>query len=422
MIAPGSKGWIAKFLQLIETNSLDLSTEKSDVEAYLFAKTGLFFGFPTRFIYIEDVNKDSWTADEHLKVLLFESLLFTYRKQNPAFDSKDFTEKLAAFYKAFKVHSLSSYLGYLLKDKTTDKLERILDKRVDVPKSILNSKSWFGHFNNTFIYLDVLLFEEFLKNETTPDYQELASISLGLIARSAHSDGVIDSNEKSLFDQFLLSADLDAKEKDVLRDEFKSGRWKSDFEAYSFTNLSFKKYLLHLSTLVICMSQKGVSVERRFLQQVLIWLNLEEKELEKALYITQEFILENNTKLNYLKDNSTVEKMADHVSKRWVKILGRNKEKLVVELKQSKELMALIRKSTSSELNAEEKEKVKTQFMDILKSMPALAIFLLPGGAILLPIILKIIPTLVPSAFRDNELDVENNTDQNIDTTPNENE
>jgi hypothetical protein len=309
-----------------------------------------------------------------------------------------------------------------LKDKATDKLERILDKRVDVPKSILDSKSWFGHFNNTFIYLDVLLFEEFLKNETAPDYQELASISLGLIARSAHSDGVIDSNEKSLFDQFLLSADLDSKEKDILRDEFKSGRWKSDFEAYSFSNLSFKKYLLHLSTLVICMSQKGVSVERRFLQQVLIWLNLEEKDLEKALYITQEFILENNTKLNYLKDNSTVEKMADHVSKRWVKILGRNKEKLVVELKQSKELMALIRKSTSSELSPEEKEKVKTQFMDILKSMPALAIFLLPGGAILLPIILKIIPTLVPSAFRDNELDVENNTDQNIDSTPNENE
>lgn len=422
MIAPGSKGWIAKFLQLIETDSLDLSTEKSDVEAYLFAKTGLFFGFPTRFIYVDEVNKDSWTADEHLKVLLFEALLFTYRKQYPDFDANDFTEKLADFYKEFKVHSLSSYLGYILKDKTTDKLERILDKRVDVPKSILDTKSWFGHFNNTFIYLDVLLFEEFLKNEKSPDYQELASVSLGLIARSAHSDGVIDSNEKSLFDQFLLSADLDSKDKDALREEFKSGRWKSDFETYSFTNLSFKKYLLHLSTLVICMSQKGVSIERRFLQQVLNWLNLEEKELEKALYITQEFILENNTKLNYLKDNSTVEKMADHVSKRWVKILGRNKEKLVVELKQSKELMALIRKSTTSELNAEEKEKVKTQFMDILKSMPALAIFLLPGGAILLPIILKIIPTLVPSAFRDNELDVENNTDQNNNATPNENE
>ena len=43
--------------------------------------------------------------------------------------------------------------------------------------------------------------------------------------------------------------------------------------------------------------------------------------------------------------------------------------------------------------------------MDIVKSMPALAIFLLPGGALLLPIVLKIIPNLVPSAFKDNELE-----------------
>ena len=68
-------------------------------------------------------------------------------------------------------------------------------------------------------------------------------------------------------------------------------------------------------------------------------------------------------------------------------------------------MVFLIRKSASEELTKEEKEKVKTQFMDIVKSMPALAIFLLPGGALLLPIVLKIIPNLVPSAFKDNELE-----------------
>ena len=100
-----------------------------------------------------------------------------------------------------------------------------------------------------------------------------------------------------------------------------------------------------------------------------------------------------------------MELMLDSVSKRWIKILGRNKDKLAQEIKQSKELVQLIRKSASEELSKEEKEKVKTQFMDIAKSMPALAIFLLPGGALLLPIVLKIIPNLVPSAFKDNELE-----------------
>jgi hypothetical protein len=68
-------------------------------------------------------------------------------------------------------------------------------------------------------------------------------------------------------------------------------------------------------------------------------------------------------------------------------------------------LMQLIRKSTKEELSKEEKELVKSQFLDIMKSMPALAIFMLPGGALLLPIVLRIIPDLIPSAFRDNELE-----------------
>ena len=99
--------------------------------------------------------------------------------------------------------------------------------------------------------------------------------------------------------------------------------------------------------------------------------------------------------------------MYGSLSKRWIKILGRNKDKLATELKQSKELVALIRKSTSTELTKEEKELVKTQFKDIVRSMPSLAIFMLPGGAVLLPLVLKIIPDLVPSAFRDNAIEKE---------------
>jgi len=65
----------------------------------------------------------------------------------------------------------------------------------------------------------------------------------------------------------------------------------------------------------------------------------------------------------------------------------------------------LIKKSTVQELTKEEKEQVKTQFMDIVRSMPTLAIFMLPGGALLLPLVLKIIPDLIPSAFRNNDIE-----------------
>ena len=83
----------------------------------------------------------------------------------------------------------------------------------------------------------------------------------------------------------------------------------------------------------------------------------------------------------------------------------RNKDKLGTEIKQSKDLIFLVKKSATQDLTKEEKELVKTQFKDIVKSVPALAIFMLPGGAVLLPLILKVIPDLVPSAFKENEID-----------------
>jgi hypothetical protein len=98
----------------------------------------------------------------------------------------------------------------------------------------------------------------------------------------------------------------------------------------------------------------------------------------------------------------------DGATERWKNILGRNKDKLAAELKDSKELMALIAKSTTSELSKEEKEQAKTQLKDLARTIPSLTIFLLPGGSLLLPIILKIIPDLVPTTFRSNQIEDEN--------------
>ena len=121
--------------------------------------------------------------------------------------------------------------------------------------------------------------------------------------------------------------------------------------------------------------------------------------------LTEYFIINNQDKIPLLDESSSLEKVYSNLSKRWIKILGRNKDKFLTELKQSKELVSLIRKSTTTELTKEEKDAVKKQFLDIARSMPSMAIFLLPGGTFLLPIILKIIPDLMPSAFRDNEVE-----------------
>ena len=82
-------------------------------------------------------------------------------------------------------------------------------------------------------------------------------------------------------------------------------------------------------------------------------------------------------------------------------LLRKNKERLLQELRQSKEAMRLIKNSTRTSLTDLEKEKIKIHLIDICKSIPALTIFLLPGGTLLLPILIKLIPDILPSAFRD---------------------
>ena len=83
-------------------------------------------------------------------------------------------------------------------------------------------------------------------------------------------------------------------------------------------------------------------------------------------------------------------------------LLHKNKLRLAQELKESKEAVQLIKKATQTDLTVTEKDKIKNQLLDICKSIPALAVFLLPGGALLLPLLIKLIPDILPSAFQED--------------------
>lgn len=415
MISPGGKGWIAKYLQLINTEELSVElpshpgiTDEAFLHHYL-TRTGIVFGHPTELLFANDIDRSKWTSDETLTVLLFEALLFVYLQKNPKkpFSEEEFLNAIEQFYKKHRVQSLGAFLGYLLKESKAEKLERILHKRTDVQRQISSTKSWLTYFNNAFIYLDILLFEDFLNNDfkNTLDYQSLALLALAVITLSAYSDGTVEESEKALFETFLVSADLDNEERELAKLRFKNGVSLNELTSQLPNSWNVKRFLLDVSALTMLCNHEAIDEERSFLQELRDWVELDDADVDQSIMMAQQFVLENQRNIPYLKDASSVENVMNSVSKRWIKILGRNKDKLAVELKQSKELVSLIRKSTSSELTKEEKEKVKTQFMDIAKSMPALAIFLLPGGAILLPIVLKVIPNLVPSAFRENELE-----------------
>ena len=120
-------------------------------------------------------------------------------------------------------------------------------------------------------------------------------------------------------------------------------------------------------------------------------------------------MLKSKDNVTFLSEVSKYDKVYASLTKRWTKVILRNRDKLSNEMRESKELVRLIKKSRSSELSKEERAAVKLQFKDLAKSIPALAIFMLPGGVILLPLVLKLIPDLIPSAFKENEIGDQSN-------------
>jgi hypothetical protein len=141
--------------------------------------------------------------------------------------------------------------------------------------------------------------------------------------------------------------------------------------------------------------------EQAFLLEFYLKLGLN-KINQNTGYELVEFINKNKNNLPFYNLNHPVKQFYTNTQDNIAKLVSRNKTRLLKELSESKELVKLLGKSTQNELSFEEKKKVKKQLLDICKSIPSLTIFLLPGGGLLLPILIKFIPQLLPSAFNEN--------------------
>jgi hypothetical protein len=422
MLSPGSKGWINKYFDLVENGKISLKKQrpdgmrKDDFLHLTFGKSGIIFGFPVELIFAQKLNDENWTQEEKLKLLLFESHLLIYKKKHKgeAINKQNFVHSLVEFYRFHNGRVMSKIFNLFKKETEVEMLENILAKRVEIKISILENKWWVNSLSNAFTYLDVLLYNDFKNNRNSDaftNYSSFAQNALTAITLSAYSDGVIEDREKSMFNLFLASASLDEEQREIAKKQFKKGADFSDLSADIEGHWLLKRFLLSVATLTIFSNHEIIDDEVKFLKDLAKKLSISEIEMEETFGMIENFLLKSRESAVFLSDNSTYEKVFSSYSKRWSKVLMRNKDKLAVELKQSGQLILLVKKSATQELSKEEKKMVKEQFKDIVKSVPALAIFMLPGGAVLLPLILKIIPDLVPSAFKENQLDQDENQD-----------
>lgn len=409
--SPGAKNWIPKYFQLIEKGDISIShnTEyETDFLHVSINKTGLLYGACSSLIFATKFEKSQFTKDENLKLLLFETLLLTYQKHTKEFKQEVFLDNLEQFYHDVKLSQFIHWTNFFSEDKLETKIERILNDRVKVKSNFFGTNYWLNHLSNSFVFLDVILFQKFLKGETKSffeTYEETAYTVVKSITYAAYLDKQAEEKEQRMLWHFLSCANLEREQKEICEDSILNGISKEALQIERFTDPILAKTIFELSIFVTKGTHFISEKEEEKIIEFGKFLGLSEKDIQLAFALCNSYLLENTEEVALLQADSNTQFVYKAFSKRWFKILGRNKDKLVKELKESKDLVALIQKSTKEELTKEEKEQVKSQFMDILKSMPSMAIFLLPGGALLLPLILKIVPDLLPSAFKENDVE-----------------
>lgn len=414
MIQPGANNWIEKYFSLVEDGTIDLKSihPPSHVSgaAYLhnkFFDSGITLGYPVSFLFFEKEEVlSNWTNDEKTVLLLFESLLMVYVSENKAWIKEEFIESLLEFYTQYKDQHSINVFKYFFKETNQIKLENILKDRTHVKKTLTN-QLWASYFHNSVIYIDVLAFRSFLiyGKELQESYDKFIQGALQTVAAMSLIDGQIAESEQQILSVYLKASNLKGAGKKKFHQKLDNGEFSIyDIKVPKHAARLYKLYLLDLAVLTIYSDVSVMDEEVECLYQLCKHLEIDEEQLEHSKVIINRFVIKNNDKIPFLHGSSSYEKLYGNFSKRWIKILGRSKDKFVSELKENKELIELVNKSFRQELSNEEKEKVKSQFKDLVKSVPAVAIFMLPGGAILLPIILKIIPDLIPSAFRNNEM------------------
>ncbi len=389
---PSASGWIKKLIK--ELKPTELFKDK-DLEVYYnnFRDCGFIYGSNVTVVndWIKDEDLES---DEICKINLVIALLIAYNNHNT---EDDFYTAVANFYNSVNKEK-TSFLQALIGSKNVkDQVERIITKRIQIDDNLID-KSFNYFITNALLFVDVIAFKDFLKTGKVceDDINKHEAIIESIVLNTLNSKKEKSEYDKSLINLFEQSLRYQ-RDTVLLYDE----------AINSVDSNLFARYCLDLAAMATWTDAKIDTIEEVFLNTLGQKLNLTQHQTDEASNTIAIFYETYRDKVPLLGSKNIVKTFYDNSSNMVLKLIKRNSKRLTKELLESKELLILLSKSTVRDLSKDEQKKVQDQLLDIFKSVPSLAIFLLPGGALLLPLVVKFIPKLLPSAFDDNRIEDE---------------
>lgn len=395
MINPSANGWIEKFFFEQKTLLLPVVTGE-ELFYQKVRKTGFIYGHIVDFNTLEPIETKGWLKDEISKVALLNVLFDVYVLCTGENHPDKFVKKAVAFYNDMHPQGFNLFRKVLPSVSHTTDLERIIDERVQTNIDII-SKNFSHIITNALLFIDVLAFRQYLVHGTIPDkYLKNIEETIAKIVTLALKTKI----NKSKYDDLLIKL----FEASVRYSKFSNVSVSNlqELKLDHFTHSLEKYYLIDMAGMALWSDGLMEGQEIRFLQHLAQALNVSADFVNESIGKTDEFIVEHKNEIAYFKYSNPVKHFYDQTTHSVEVLISRNKKRLLKEISESKELMILLALSTVRDLNEKEKKKVKKQLLDICKTIPSLTIFLLPGGSLLLPILIKFIPKLLPSAFNEN--------------------
>jgi hypothetical protein len=399
MINPSTNGWIDKFFSTQKNNTFTV-----DVNELAFyekiRKTGFIYGHPVTINTFSPIDTKGWLENETSKVSLLNALFNIYTLTSKDFKKEKFVLKLEAFYNQMNPQGFNLFKKVLPSSNLTLNLEKIIDHRVQTNIDIV-SKKFSPILTNALLFIDVLAFHQYLIHGKIP---EKYLIKIEEIIINVVSLALKTKSNKSNYDDLLIKL----FESSVRYSTFSKANLQSvnlnieELELNFFSQEIEKYYLIDIAGLALWCDGEIENNEAYFLHKLAEALSVSDDFVYKSIIETNDFISKNIGKISYFNYSSPVKHFYEQTAQNVTTLITRNKNRLVKEILQSKELMHLIAESTKRDLDEKEKNKIKKQLLEICKTIPSLTIFLLPGGSLLLPILVKFIPTLLPSAFNEN--------------------
>ncbi len=409
---PRSKGWLKEYLEFRQKLFLAMTTEglrsaHPDYSLYkVLQPTGLMYGQPiTPFEFSEAAT---WDNRDRLKVLLAESLVsssFIFNDKTVR-DSQELSgmllktlEGINHFYQQVfpeLVPSSRTLLGR--KKEATELAEQILERRVD--RLDLNGNFWVRFFHTSLLFLDVFIFGQWAHtnaDKMVSDFfqyerEELRTAVVRIMAVAAHANEKLSFEERKLLSYFLQSSGLSMEKRKECLQIFEQGLPVEEVQLPTNNSWILKKYFLEIAILTCWADRRVEAVELDVLNRLAATIGFTHDDVESSLLAVEGFVLEHWNELDSLQDKKTFEEVSQEFIQRMASISARNKSQLLAESRSSAELMILLKRARSSELNAEEKESMRLLLIGILRRIPALAIITLPQHFMTLPVLMQIFP------------------------------